>query len=202
MVLDLSLHILSVAGLSKQDKREDFELVKLVQQGNQQSFRLLVEKYQDVSFTLACSILRNDQDAEDALQEAFIKAFRSIGKFRFESAFSTWLYKIVVNACMNTRNKKWAENETISESHLILHTETGHEKLSDSERSRIVHQVLEHLKINEALLLRLYYLSELSIQEIKIITGFKESKIKVTLMRARKHFGDAMRKAYGHEFEY
>lgn len=89
----------------RKDKNIEFELISRIKEGDTSGFRILVEQYKDVSFSLACSILKNEQDAEDALQEAFIKAFKGLGRFNFKSSFSTWFYKIVVNTCKTKYTK-------------------------------------------------------------------------------------------------
>jgi len=87
----------------KISSEKEIEIINQVKEGDTSLFRLLIDKYKDVSFSLACSILRNEQDAEDALQEAFIKAYNGLKRFNFHSSFATWLYKIVVNTS-NTRS--------------------------------------------------------------------------------------------------
>ncbi len=79
----------------------DDELVARCQAGDQGAFRPLVEKYQRRAYGIAYGMLRNPDDAMDAAQVAFIKVFRNIGGFKGDSSFYTWLYRIVVNACID-----------------------------------------------------------------------------------------------------
>lgn len=79
----------------------DFELVKLVQQGNKHSFDLLVIKYQNRVLSIISRFVKDQAEAEDVAQEAFIKAYRAIKNFRGDSAFYTWLYRIAVNTAKN-----------------------------------------------------------------------------------------------------
>lgn len=79
----------------------DQELVKRCKRGDQRAFRVLVDKYQRRAFGVAIGILRNPDDAMDAAQEAFIKVFRYIDGFKGDSSFYTWLYRIVVNVCID-----------------------------------------------------------------------------------------------------
>jgi RNA polymerase sigma-70 factor (ECF subfamily) len=187
----------------RKNKDMEFELITRIRAGDTSGFRILVDRYKDLSFSLACSILKNEQDAEDALQESFIKAFKGLGQFNFKSSFSTWFYKIVVNTCLTNNAKQQNDKQLIdfdsSVSIEIAENNTPFNELNTKERKEIVNQVIDTLKTDESLLLRLFYLAELSIADIKFITGFKESKIKVTLLRARNSFQQKLEKMYGSE---
>lgn len=179
------------------------ELIERIKKGDTSAFRLIVEKYKDVSFSLACSILKNEHDAEDALQESFIKAYTNIKRFHSYSSFSTWLYRIVVNTCFTFvkkhKKRQLLQNIDTENDIAIDPSENGIEKLISSERSAIINKVLDTIKPDEALLLRLYYLAEQDMSEIMSITGFKESKIKVTLFRARKNLLKELKKIFSTE---
>ncbi|MCA9525602.1 MAG: sigma-70 family RNA polymerase sigma factor, partial [Myxococcales bacterium] len=79
----------------------DQELVARCQRGDHRAFRVLVDKYQRRAYGIAIGVLRNPEDARDAAQEAFIKVFRNIDGFKGDSSFYTWLYRIVVNVCID-----------------------------------------------------------------------------------------------------
>jgi len=187
----------------RKSRNSEFEIIKKIKGGDTSYFKLLVDKYKDVSFSLACSILKNEQDAEDALQESYIKAFKGLRNFDSKSSFTTWFYIIVVNTCKTRYKNQKRNNQLINfDSYLkieIIENKTPFNEMDLQERKVLVNRVLETLKIDEALLLRLFYLAELNIVEIKKITGFKESKIKVTLLRARKSFKQNLEKMYGFE---
>jgi len=204
---DWSQHFLSAGKLKNNKDNIDTEIIDNIKKGNTSGFRFIIEKYKDVSFSLACSILHDEHEAEDALQEAFVKVYKNITKFRGQSAFSTWLYRIVVNTCF-TAAKKLAKKNLLEEN--IAHYQgieayedkTGLDGLMHEEQSVLIKKVLKSMKTDEALLLRLFYLSELDIKEIMNITGFKESKIKVTLHRARKNLLQELKKVAGNELIY
>ena len=84
----------------------DAELIARVARGDQRAFGALVTRHEDKLFSVAYRVLGNRQDALDATQDAFLNAFRQAAKFRGESAFSTWLYRIGVNACNDLLRKK------------------------------------------------------------------------------------------------
>lgn len=91
----------------KPKKVTDEELVRLAKAGDTRAFGELMERYQNKIYRLARRMTETDEDAEDVLQEAFIKAFKSLGGFKGKSKFSTWLYRITVNlALMKLRRRK------------------------------------------------------------------------------------------------
>lgn len=81
--------------------RADLDLVQLCQAGDAEAFGKLVEKYQRKVFTIALSMVKNSEDAMDIAQDAFIKVHRYLGNFQGSSSFYTWLYRIVVNLCID-----------------------------------------------------------------------------------------------------
>ncbi len=176
-----------------------------IREGDTSAFREIVEKYKDVSFSLACSILKNEHEAEDALQDSFIKVYRNIKNFRQESSFSTWLYRIVVNTCLTMARKSkkmdYHNDNDYPEHDFSFDHNTGFDNLVVSERKRIVNLAFERMKPDEALLLRLYYLAELDIKEIKEISGFSESNIKVILHRGRKNLLKDLQKIIGKDLK-
>ncbi len=186
------------------NNNKDSWLIAKVKSGDTSAFRELVDKHKDVSFTLACSILKNEKDAEDALQDSFINVYRNINSFKSDAKFTTWLYKIVVNTSLNLLKKeKKFIHASIDTIKITNFNPTGTDSnLVNENRSKIIHVVLDEMKPNESLLLRLHYLSELDINEIKKITGFGLSKIKTTLFRARKNLHTSLENKLGNEIKH
>lgn len=172
-------------------------LIERVKQGDTLAFRQLVEKYKDVSLTLACSVIKDKAKAEDVLQDAFMKVFQKAQSFKHQSAFSSWLYRIVINTCYNElKRAKWhlqPDEDVLNESN----EKTPFQSLKEEDQKRYVVLALNKLKPDEALVLRLFYLCELSLREIEEITDFSQSKIKVDLHRGRKNMEMALRKLLG-----
>ena len=84
---------------------KDTELVNLARNGDLSAFRELVEKHKKNVYYLAFDLTRNHMDAEDASQDVFLKAFRSLKNFRGDSKFSSWLYRITVNTCLSLKSR-------------------------------------------------------------------------------------------------
>jgi RNA polymerase sigma-70 factor (ECF subfamily) len=85
---------------------DDLELVAACADGEPEAFRELLVRYRRSAVTLAYQMLGNMEDAEDTAQEAFVRVFQAIPRFRGQSAFSTWLYRIVTNLCLGTRRRQ------------------------------------------------------------------------------------------------
>lgn len=180
-------------------KEQDIRLIEKVKNGDTQAFRQLVDEYKDLSLSLACSILKDRAQAEDAIQEAFIKVFRKADSFRQQSAFSSWLFRIVVNTSYNQlkRNRSNLPLTQITSNDPAPDEKSALQQLREADRRKYVIMALDRLKPDEALVLRLFYLCEHSLKEIAKITGFSTSKIKVDLHRGRKNMGEALKRMLG-----
>jgi RNA polymerase sigma-70 factor (ECF subfamily) len=94
-----------------QQRTEDDELIRAAQKGERPAFDALVRRYDQSVLRLALHMLGNEQDAQDVHQEAFIKAYRHLGNFRFECSFYTWLYRIVTNLCLDQLRRRKSRRE-------------------------------------------------------------------------------------------
>lgn len=89
----------------------DADLIREAQQGNKAAFEELVRQYDQAVLRLALHLTRTEQDAKDIYQEAFLKAYRNLGSFRFECSFYTWIYRIVTNLCLDHLRRKQVRKE-------------------------------------------------------------------------------------------
>jgi RNA polymerase sigma-70 factor (ECF subfamily) len=92
-------------------RSEDDELIREAQSGDRSAFDALVRRYDQPVLRLALHMLSNEQDAQDVHQEAFLKAYRHLGNFRFECSFYTWLYRIVTNLCLDHLRRRKSRRE-------------------------------------------------------------------------------------------
>ncbi|NPA36979.1 MAG: sigma-70 family RNA polymerase sigma factor [Chlorobi bacterium] len=177
--------------------------IKRVIEGDIEAFRFLIREYQHMAFTVAMSVVKDEFIAEDVAQEAFIKAFENIKKFRFQSKFSTWLYRIVVNlAFKQLRKIKLKDGDFITvENESTESSPDGFDRLSETDRKHYINEALKLLSPKEALALRLFYLDENSIEEIVNITGWSAANVKVILHRARRNFHTALDRVLKHEMK-
>jgi RNA polymerase sigma factor (sigma-70 family) len=163
--------------------------LKLVLEGNTSKFSYFIEKYKGMAFSIAFRIVDNREDAEEIVQDAFLKAFRSLEKFRKDSKFSTWFYRIVVNSSLSRTRSKKPELSSIDEDDItdvvVESVESAYRSLDLSDQKKFIHHALEELSIENRLLLTLYYLNENSIDEITEITNITQDNVKMKLHRAR-----------------
>jgi RNA polymerase sigma-70 factor, ECF subfamily len=94
-----------------QSRMNDAELIRQAQRGDHAAFEQLVRQYDGAVLRLAYHMTRSEQDAQDIYQEAFLKAYRNIGSFRFECSFYTWIYRIVTNLCLDYLRKRQVRKE-------------------------------------------------------------------------------------------
>ncbi|WP_270090633.1 RNA polymerase sigma factor [Sphingobacterium sp. SYP-B4668] len=155
--------------------------------GDRHAFRYFITTYKDMAFSVALSLVKTEHLAEEVTQEAFLQAYLSLPNFKKQSKFSTWLYRIVVHCAYKTMQKKSIEMVSFEmENHDILFEEDAINNLLQVEQRQIINEALIRIPPNESLALRLFYLEELTIQELCEITGWTTANTKVLLFRARK----------------
>lgn len=163
--------------------------------GDRHAFGYLISTYKDMAFSVAISIVKNELLAEEATQEAFVQAYLSLKNFKGKSKFSTWFYRIVVHCSYKIiRNKSIQYEELDLIRHDVELDENALKSMIIEEQKQIINEVLLKLPSNEALSLRLFYLEELSIQELCEITGWTNANAKVILHRGRKRMASELNK--------
>jgi RNA polymerase sigma factor (sigma-70 family) len=169
---------------------EDQVWIDSIKNGNQASYAYIVDKYQHMVYNISVKILSNPDDAQDAAQESFIKAYQQIGSFAGKSKFSTWLYTIAYRTAISkfkvNRIKTVEVDEDINAGYFSDHSPTGLEQLQLKQQKKQVEDAINKLPKIEALLITLYYMNEMPVKEIEEITGLGASNIKIQLFRARK----------------
>lgn len=172
------------------EKVNDQHYIDLVINGDTNAFSVLVDRYKDMVFTLSLKMLQNREEAEEAAQDTFIKVFKSLARFKGEAKFSTWLYKITYNNCLD-RLKKQKGNRAIVEINEFTEREIKSmmnvlDAIEDTERKQMIKNCLDTLPAEERFLLSLYYFDEHSLKEISTIMGINENNVKIKLFRSRK----------------
>lgn len=170
---------------------DDLELVRQVLLGEVQAFEQLVAHYQNYVFSVALSVARQREEAEEIAQDTFVKVYKQLGSFAQRSRFSTWLYKIAYRTALDYVRKKRLPVQQIQREDgspiPIANTDTGPaERLQQHDLQEVLEEALGYLKPEDALLIRLYYLRERSVREMADITGLTESNIKTRLFRIRE----------------
>ena len=142
-----------------------------------------------MAFSVAVSVVKNEFEAEEVVQEAFIKAYKNLASFKEKSNFKTWFYRILINEAFKCLSKKRKEiilptNQNLPEVEDIEDTFRG---MNIEEQKFLVSESLKKIPAKESLILQLFYFDENSIDEITNLTGWSEGNVKVILYRARKH---------------
>lgn len=175
--------------------REDFRLVLLAREGDQKAFSELMSRYRDAIFFMLLKMVSNRDDADDLTIEAFGKAFRNIHQYSPSFAFSTWLFKIATNNCIDFLRKKRAITVSIdggtdkdNERQIILESDakTPEETLISQQKANLLKSVVSNLKPRYRTLIELRYFQEFSYEEIADELSLPIGTVKAQLFRARE----------------
>ena len=181
--------MVSVEEKPLQATADELAAIAEVLRGNSHAFRLIVERYKAVVFRLALSYLGSREEAEEAAQEIFFRAFKSLHRFSLDKRLLPWLYSIAVNYLRSAyarRRRREARIETgDGEMPDLRSTDPEKGALADSERAA-VRQAVESLPANLREPVVLYYFEELNVEEIASILGIGEENVKSRLFRARR----------------
>jgi RNA polymerase sigma-70 factor (ECF subfamily) len=168
----------------------DQEIVAQFRSGDRDAFAKLVQKYQSRVLTLATRILDNRSEAEDVAQDIFVKVFQSLHEFRGASRFSTWLYRITVNHCLNYIRRRARQQQTLvaaepEEWMQESPTSNPHRTLEQKERWALVQAKLQVLSPEYRTILLLRDFEGLSYEEIADVLQLESGTVKSRLHRAR-----------------
>ncbi len=180
----------------------DSVYIKNVLNGSTEDFRFLIRKYKDLAFSVAVAVVKNEFDAEEVVQESFIKVFQNLKSFKGKSDFKTWFYRILINEAFKHLQKSKKEI-VLSTNQNLPETEEFDENfrgLNDEEQKYLVTESLKKIPPQESLSLQLFYLDGNSIHEMINLTGWSEANAKVILYRARKHLLEVVNTMIGKEF--
>ncbi|KGL64158.1 RNA polymerase sigma factor [Polaribacter sp. Hel1_85] len=158
--------------------------------GDTNAFAYLVDAYKNMVYSLALKMTKNREEAEEISQDTFIKAYKNLSKFKGDSKFSTWLYRIAYHASLDAIKKNKNNNNTLEINEItfnqIQSVENILEGIERKERAKIMSNCLDKLPEEERSIIWMFYYDELSLKEIIEVTQFSEANIKVKLHRARK----------------
>ncbi len=180
----------------------DNEIIKDILDGNKDAFRFLVERYQKSVFRTAMGFLHDRDEAGDLSQDIFIQAYLSLARFRGESAFSTWLYRITLNACLNKTRKspfqkifRLFENTPGADREIFLSSvdSTDPEDIMiRNENAELVRKALDSLPENQRIAIVLSKYDDLPQREIAEIMKTSEGAVESLLQRAKKNLREKL----------
>jgi len=167
---------------------DETELILKFKQGDKSTFRPLVEKYQDSVINTCYRFLRNKEEAEEAAQEVFLKVYLSLDSYQPKSKFSTWLFKIVVNFCLNKlRDKKKSLSFQLEEDLPSPPEDQPDRSLEKEELKRLVREAIDSLPENQRTAILLNKYEDLSYQDMAKILDCSVSAVESRLFRAKEN---------------
>ena len=183
---------------------EEEQLIQEIVCGNTLAFKMLMEKYQNRVFCVAMGFVHSKEDAEDLTQEVFIKVYLSLSTFNHESKFSTWLYRITINTCINfaNRNRKRRLLQSLED---VWHSafnqrdeeQTPLEKMEISERNLLIKKAIDSLSDRQRVAFILSKYEELPQKEIAAIMDTTEGAVEQLLQRAKNNLQKKLKRSVG-----
>ncbi|MBU0600745.1 MAG: sigma-70 family RNA polymerase sigma factor [Elusimicrobia bacterium] len=178
-------------------KNEDFRLVEAFKNNDQQAFEQLVSKYKSNVFKTIYSVIGNQQEADDIAQEVFLKVYSYLGSFKFQSALSTWLYRITYNETIDYikkhKNRFVSLDKEINEGEVLTVGDLLHDTGLSVENQMLVKEVQSRVRSTISslpkkydMVLTMVDLNNLSYNEAAEIMNISVNKLKVWLFRAHK----------------
>lgn len=174
---------------------DENHLIQRFKDGDQSTFERIIQIHQDRIYNLCTYMLGNPQEAEDAAQEVFIKAFRKLKDFRPESSLYTWLYRIGVNTCLDYKRKLRPEplkNEAQAEG-LVSNEPSPERHYQSKEAGQVINSALEQLSKNSRAVIVLKEIEGLSYEEIAEVLNTSVGTIKSRLSRTREELRRILR---------
>lgn len=171
------------------NKTDQYYINKILE-GDIKAFEVIIERYQDWVFTIIKRIINSREEAEEIAQDVFLKAFRSLDKYKGTSKFSSWLYRIAYNTAISSTRRKKLTASAIDDNIIENYTENDISDdintLSNDEQKGFLEKALAELSSEEQIIIRLFYMNENSVEEIAQVCNLSVSNVKVKLHRTRK----------------
>jgi len=180
----------------------DNELLARTRAGDHQAFAELIDRYKARIFHTTLRILGNREDAEEAGQDTFLRAYRGLESFREEATFSTWIYRICVNTCLNlleSRKRFKAQKIESTPAAELPYIESPELGFADEDLRERILAVIETLPVKYRTVLVLFHVQHLAYQEIVEIVQLPMSSVKTHLFRARAMLRERLLDKIPHE---
>jgi len=167
---------------------EDDRLIPLAAAGDRPAFQALVERHRSLVYRVAYQVAGNHHDAEDIAQDVFVKVFRSLDRFRQDARFSSWLYRITMNACLDHRRRR-GPDASGHENDLVLASSANgepgpEERAYAGELGQVLQDAIDRLPPRQKLIFVMRHFEELKLGEIARNLGLAEGTVKRQLHAA------------------
>jgi RNA polymerase sigma-70 factor (ECF subfamily) len=189
------------------NKRDDVELVRKAKTGDGKAYDELTLMYKEVVFKIVHRMVHNRQEAEDLTQEAFIKAYNSITSFNEDYAFSTWLFKIATNNCIDFFRKRKLRTHSMDETIRYKDDEIQQEyadpdpdverEIIADEKTKMIRKAIEELPEKYRIVIKLRHQEEKSYEDISELLDLPLGTVKARIFRAREMLNKSLRNLLG-----
>jgi RNA polymerase sigma-70 factor, ECF subfamily len=182
----------------------DIEIIERVRTGDEHSYRLLVERYQTLIFTIAFRMVRDRTEAEDIAQDVFLKVYRTLDQFREESSFKTWICRIATNRCIDWKRKHGVRQDAttqVDEADRLVDEihERPEQSLVRRETQAEIRKAIEEMPEKYRTILLMYHFQGLSYKEIADQQDISPRTVETRLYRAKHLLRTALK---GGEADY
>ncbi|TSA25092.1 sigma-70 family RNA polymerase sigma factor [bacterium] len=185
-------------------QKNEAAVIQKVLGGDKRAYAELVDRHKEKAMTLAMRMLKNREDAEEAIQDAFVRAFNALPRFEWKSSFSTWFYRIVYNVCatqLSRRGEDLHVSLDTGDDEKILELPSGEPvpdiQFESNEMEQIVLSEVEKLSPLYGAICTLFFIQDMSYDQIVEVTGLPLGTVKVRLFRGRLILREAVANRLG-----
>lgn len=181
---------------------EEWQWIDEVLAGNKQAYAHIINKYKNQLYATVLRMTKNPQDAQDLVQEAFIKVYHQLGKYDKKGPFYGWLYRVTINHCMDEfRKKRYQMKQVEMNEETILNPNHPEVIFIKKEKNRQLERLIGSLPEDERMIILLRYVNELSYNEISELMDIPLSQVRNKLHRAKKKMRESVKQEGGYFHE-
>jgi RNA polymerase sigma-70 factor (ECF subfamily) len=177
----------------------DNQIIEQIRGGNPRKYVLLVDRHKDKAFTLAFRLVGDRGEAEELVQDGFMRAYRNLERFRGDAKFSTWLYRIVYNVCMTKVSRRREQPDTVDfQDSTVANSFVDEEEpnadlqLENEEYKQILRDEIQELPEKYCSAVTLFYLEDMSYEEMTGVLNLPLGTVKTNLFRGRNLLRERM----------
>lgn len=191
----LSIPVSALALRENRDGVTDEDLIVLIlNNSDKQAYNALVQRYLRKIWRLAFSVLKNEEEAEDAVQDVFLSLLKSLEKFDIEGGakFSTWIYRVSLNKCIDLKRKRKPMEHAAPSDDLVSEEKSAYHATLNHQVSKRLKDLMQSLPTGQKDALKMYYYEEKSVQEICNALSKSEDSIRSLLKRGKAELKEKM----------
>lgn len=177
---------------------EERQWIEEVLAGNKQAYAQIINKYKNQLYATILRMTKNPQDAQDLVQEAFIKVYHQLEKFEGKGTFSSWIYRVAINHCMDEfRKKRYKMQQLEISEDQVMNPNHPEVIFLKKEKNRQLERLIGTLPEEERIIILLRYVNELSYSEISDLVEIPVSSVRNKLHRAKKKLRETIKRDGG-----